>query len=64
MNYIHNENYTSLLEIGAGTGKESLSAQSPSFFNLGIGVFVTGLGTVGMTFSGISGIINHRENRS
>lgn len=40
------------------------SAQSPSFFNLGIGVFVTGLGTVGMTFSGISGIINHRENRS
>jgi SAM-dependent methyltransferase len=24
LNYIHNENYTSLLEIGAGTGKDSL----------------------------------------
>lgn len=40
------------------------SAQSPSFFSLGIGGFVTGLGAIGMIISGVSGIINHRDNRS
>lgn len=40
------------------------SPQSSSLFSPGIGIFVTGLGAIGMIISGITGIINHRDNRS
>lgn len=40
------------------------SAQSPDFFSFGIGVIVTGLGTIGMIFAGISGVTNQKDNQS
>lgn len=40
------------------------SPQLSSLYSLGIGIFVTGLGAIGMIISGITGIINHRDNRS
>lgn len=40
------------------------STQAPSFFSVGIGVFVTELGAIGMILAGVFGIKNHRKNRS
>ncbi len=37
------------------------SPQSPSFFNLRIGIFVTGVGVICMIISSVFGVINHRR---